>query len=220
MLLTKLQLRLFIHLDSCFNTFIHRVWREAKVQRTSVIRLWHVSHPCVIVSMHTHTCTHTHVRTHTHMYMYTHTHTHTHAPTHTCAHTHTHTTVVWCYSNLINLVYSLLYLNIDIIKLYLLFISLCVGFAIDISIILAHPNTFIGYASKAGMLETDFLAALRVTVNDLEAKANDCKEVSWNRSTYPEESHYHNFHGRYFCVFYTCIHVHKFVKINFSKTSA
>ena len=56
---------------------------------------------------------------------------------------------------------------------------MCIGFAIDLSIILAHPNTFIDYASKAGMLETNFLAALQVTVNDLEGKANDCQEVSY-----------------------------------------
>lgn len=52
------------------------------------------------------------------------------------------------------------------------------GFAFHIDLLLKYQDASIDPESKLGFLETDFLKKLRITLYDIEAKANDCTRVS------------------------------------------
>lgn len=52
------------------------------------------------------------------------------------------------------------------------------GFAVNVDLILKHPNATMPY--KAGYEEDRFISSLGVKLSDIEPKANNCSEVSEN----------------------------------------
>lgn len=53
------------------------------------------------------------------------------------------------------------------------------GFAVNMDLILKHPNATMPY--KAGYEEDRFISSLGVKLSDIEPKANNCSEVKYNK---------------------------------------
>ncbi|XP_003386699.1 PREDICTED: galactosylgalactosylxylosylprotein 3-beta-glucuronosyltransferase 3-like [Amphimedon queenslandica] len=51
------------------------------------------------------------------------------------------------------------------------------AFAVNLQILMNKPEVYINHKSAAGMLETTFLSDLEVKPSQLEARANDCKNI-------------------------------------------
>ncbi len=52
------------------------------------------------------------------------------------------------------------------------------AFAVNLKVILEHPNAYINPESRRGYLETDFLQSLDLTKDEMEPKADNCRTVS------------------------------------------
>jgi len=52
------------------------------------------------------------------------------------------------------------------------------GFAFNLDLLFTYQDAYIDPESRLGFLETDFLKKLRISLDDVEAKADDCTRVS------------------------------------------
>lgn len=72
----------------------------------------------------------------------------------------------------------LIHINSNLSRPFSLSLSLSVGFAVNLQVILANPRAqFKRRGSQPGMQESDFLKQI-TKVTDLEPKANNCTQVS------------------------------------------
>lgn len=61
------------------------------------------------------------------------------------------------------------------------------AFAVNMKLLFQYPTAYINPDVERGFLETDFLQQLHISLNDLEAKANDCSKV-WSHKTFLQEA--------------------------------
>ena len=52
------------------------------------------------------------------------------------------------------------------------------AFAVSLELLFQHPTCYINPDVRRGFLETDFLQQLEISLDDIDAKANDCTRVN------------------------------------------